>query len=656
MPTNAINDTGVKYVYDKLDAKKVDKEAGKGLSTNDYSNADKSKVGKIDETTSSKSGNPISISGLKANQLAINPIITFEPIQDLHGQSKPYPAGGGKNKAPLVLDKLKAINFGTWSGNVYTYGGGTFTVQTDSAGNITGILVNGTFTNNTVFYIANSSEEYFATVANKTVILNGCPSGGSVSTYSMGIWISGGGSVVDTGSGSSAITYPSSYANNNIAITCSGTISNKLFKPMVRLSTESDATFAPYENICPINGYDKVEALSCGKNIWDGTYDITIGVGQFLTESNVISPSGNWVVTNYIRVNGSKSYTISRTTAAGTSPAVCWYDANYNYINGSKYANATTKTISLPSNATFIRFSVYIGNEATRKAQLEEGSSATTYVPYVKPTSISESLGQTVYGGTLDVRTGVFTGTMAIKDMGDLSWGVSGSGTFHTGEIANSTKLVSSCYAYNDDSRITNNGNAELYLNNNEIAYRHGTNDRIYVKNTSYSDATAFKNAMVGQKIVYELATPFTIQLTPHEISLLKDYAYINTNGTSIALDYHNGELASLADVAQVGETVNELGDALVNDIIPGEITTKKWSFTNITITNNTDIPFEISMDGYDTLGLLSTQVAMIDRSKINGIVQQFLNSDGKIYLTFNTTQTISRAYIYLIVLYKRKH
>lgn len=47
MATNAANDTGLKHIWDKLIAKlalKVDKETGKGLSTNDYTTAEKSKL------------------------------------------------------------------------------------------------------------------------------------------------------------------------------------------------------------------------------------------------------------------------------------------------------------------------------------------------------------------------------------------------------------------------------------------------------------------------------------------------------------------------------------------------------------------------------------------------------------------------------------
>jgi hypothetical protein len=73
---------------------------------------------------------------------------------------------------------------------------------------------------------------------------------------------------------------------------------------------------------------------------------------------------------------------------------------------------------------------------------------------------------------------------------------------------------------------------------------------------------------MSGVMLIYELATPIEIQLTPHEISLLKDYAYVSTNGTSIALDYHNGEIATLGDVAQLGETVENANSHILDDII----------------------------------------------------------------------------------------
>ena len=69
-------------------------------------------------------------------------------VQDLHGYDSPWVGGAGKNLLKLSISDIKHKNtVGTWSGNVYTLYGITYTVQTDSDENVVGIKVNGTATN-----------------------------------------------------------------------------------------------------------------------------------------------------------------------------------------------------------------------------------------------------------------------------------------------------------------------------------------------------------------------------------------------------------------------------------------------------------------------------------------------------------------------------
>jgi len=508
---------------------------------------------KIDVSLESVSGNPLSISGLKSSQLAVNPVITFEPIQDLHGQSKPYPAGGGKNLAPLEISAIKGQNIaGTWNGNVYTINGGTFTIQTDSAGNVTGILANGNFTSQATFYITQNVEAYFNTVAGKSIILSGCPSGGSSNSYVLGLWVNGGGSVSDIGNGAS-YTYPSTYASNNIAITCfAGQTTNKLFKPMIRLSTESDSSFAPYENICPISGYDKIEVLSCGKNLVDGKlsgYAINAN-GTFASET------GYDVV--YAPVVKGASYVIS----SDGNATMAWFTNKPTATSQAYDSSRYTYTVGVAIIAPITGWIAFRTVTNCANSQIEYGSTQSTYEPPIKIIDLSESLGRTVYGATLDVRTGVLTVTHNAVDMGNLAWTkiVDGSYTYFRSEnitdmypaVYTSSDLVCSCYQTAPvpapqipDASIRFYNNAQMLI----------------VFDSRYTDATSLQTALVGQKVGYPLATPFTIQLTPREISLLKDYVYVSTNGTNIQFDYHNGELASLADVAQLAETYNRFAD-----------------------------------------------------------------------------------------------
>ena len=124
-----------------------------------------------------------------------------------------------------------------------TSNGITFTVNDDKT-----ILVNGNNdgTANSSFIINNYS------LKAGTYILNGCPSGGSSTTYRLAIQKTSGWSVLalDTGSGSEQFTIDEA-TNIQVAIFIQKgqTISNLLFKPMIRLSSIIDDTYEPYKSV-----------------------------------------------------------------------------------------------------------------------------------------------------------------------------------------------------------------------------------------------------------------------------------------------------------------------------------------------------------------------------------------------------------------------
>jgi len=559
-------------------AGKVDKVNGKGLSTEDYTTTEKNKLAgistgankvessttngniqidgtetqvyddsdiqdKIDVSLESVSGNPLSISGLKSSQLAVNPVITYNPIQDLHGQSKPYPAGGGKNKLPMTVQSIKDANTsGTWSGNAYTLNGVTFTILTDSANNVTGINVNSSqgASSTTAFFV---TKNY--TNAN-SLILNGCPSGGATNTYRLD---AGTDATSDVGSGKS-ISGGLSGVNIRIVIFSGVTMSNKVFYPMIRLSTESDSSFAPYENICPISGYDKIEVLSCGKNLFDISKVLvgTVSNGVWTLPATAGTPT-----TYDIKLKENTQYTFSGyEQQSASNKNVRLYIIYTDGTGANVFAdNNTTKTafnFTSESGKTIAKIAVLYGSAtgspsvAISELQIEEGTTATTYEPYHKTTDLSESLGQTVYWGRLLPRTGEFEVLGQIVDLSTLSWVLYQGSIYQSSDLqtlkkGGRTNLISDRYeAVNVDS-VANLGSNQMCGNR--------TTGVIYVGSTTPT----------GQ-LVYELATPFTIQLTPHEIALSQDYAYLSTNGTLIALAYHNGEMASLGDVELLNETI----------------------------------------------------------------------------------------------------
>lgn len=489
----------------------------------------------ITTDTTSASGNPLSIVGLKSTQNAINPIVTLEPIQDLHGQDKPYPAGGGKNKWNVTSQTASDYHGITAVLN----SDGTISLSGTNDGSLTSIVISSCYLENGVEYLLNGGY-------NENIFIRDITA--SVNQY-----------------GSIRVSLTGDGTNHQFQIrvlpntVITGTV--KIY-PMIRLATETDSSFAPYSNICPISGYDKIEVLSCGKNLYgDGNISGTLYVTQNLTKEL-----------------SAGTYTLSAIVVSSDTDAnVCLvYDATNNVSLGTIARSNARTSLTFTLSATCSALTFYASKSYPTSVddafsftdiQIESGNQATSYEPYHKTTDLSENLPQTVYGGSLDLNSGVLTVDRQIIDMGDFTWtrgNNSGSWTnyFLYTQISdmhnsntNDDDIVCSIYA----KQI---GGTTSTANDKSIITRN--NNYIYVRDDSYTDADVFKTAVTGQKLVYELATPIEIQLTPTELTLLKDYAYVSTNGTRIDLGYRNGEMATLGDVL---DAQNKLQEEIDNPI-----------------------------------------------------------------------------------------
>ena len=231
-------------------------------------------------------------------------ITSINAIQDLHGLPFPYVGGAYKNKLPLDITTIKARNtIGSWSGNTYTVNGMTVTVQTDADGNVIGIATNGTPSAEVQFVLTNDGLTFV-----DEIILNGCPSGGSFNDYMLYSTNSGG---ADYGSGIT-ITANTSHAYM-IIIRANVNVNGKVFKPMLRLSTESDASFAPWENKCPISGRtearvyteneDSTESayavIQLGQTVYGGEVDFNEGAAK-VTDGYIASYDGETLPSTWI--------------------------------------------------------------------------------------------------------------------------------------------------------------------------------------------------------------------------------------------------------------------------------------------------------------------------------------------------------------------
>jgi hypothetical protein len=282
--------------------------------------------------------------------LTLNNTIKAKMKIDLKGNTS-QDSTTGKNKLQYTLEDLKTNNTGgTWNNNVYTWNGITFTINDDLS-----ITVNGTATSVSYIYVnfynlgLTSGTEY---------ILNGCPSGGGVSTYSLRIY-AGNSYSSDLGNGLSFTFNNQTIVRVNVSN--GKNVNNLLFQPMIRLSSITDDTYEPYTGGNPAPNPDYPypvnvvtgdnEIVVCGKNlaniyvIPNQTKNLTLTIAN-----DTITISNNQNSVGYTNTNtklsdlcpnlqvGDTAYLFYDTTSTSSSK-------NIIYI-GTSWSNNSSKEIT----------------------------------------------------------------------------------------------------------------------------------------------------------------------------------------------------------------------------------------------------------------------------------------------------------------------
>ena len=294
------------------------------------------------------------------------------------------------------------------------------------------------------------------------------------------------------------------------------------------------------ENVRPISGRTSVNLGRSGKNLCG-----EIENGAINTSDGQNVPNATTYRTkDYIPVEYGTTYNINNLLAYSQATRVFFYDANKGYISNDTYLGTGASTgISVTvnvANAKFVRFhanQVIMTN--TTPVQVEQGNAPTAYeAPHIITLTIA--LGTTVYGGTLDVKTGVLTITDVIVDMGTLTWNkfTFQSNIYFGTTIDNIKRPATSSILPNviSDSYKVATG-ANIVTGAVEYAIGVATNESyLMIRDSRYTDADELTTALDGVYACYELATPTTIQLTGAELALLMGYNYISTDADSLTV------------------------------------------------------------------------------------------------------------------------
>lgn len=422
-------------------------------------------------------------------------VVDIEPVQDLHGQANPYPAGGGKNlfggeyNVKWVLPTPLSMHNGdtlTVSTSVPASGNPRINIYTGEDGA-------------TRWYNAGIND----TVNNRKV---------KVMIFTEDVTITA--FMVDVAE-------------------CTN----------IQIESGSTATdYAPYENICLISGWTGANVNRTGFNQWDEQWEVgalTDG-GQNKGDNNRIRSKNHTPV-----LSGTSYYFYN---VPNKAVVIFYYDAEQTFItNETLSANGTFTT---PLGCHFLRFymSTTYGTTYNHDTCINFSDIAKngTYEPYQGNTYAIDWTDEagTVYGGTLDVTTGVLTVDRKLVDLGDRNWSLLGNTGSRQAWVAYFSEIKPPANGSTPYDAISSEFKGVSYNASwlpgvfAPTASSSATGVAFCVESGKYADASEFKEAVTGVQFCYAIAEPQTYQLTPHEVSTLLGLNNIWADCGDTTVDY----------------------------------------------------------------------------------------------------------------------
>lgn len=237
-----------------------------------------------------------------------------------------------------------------------------------------------------------------------------------------------------------------------------------------------------------------------------------------------------------------------------------WYDASKTFISSNAIIDGS---ITAPANAYYMNFRMASGYGTTynHNIGINYPSRFTEYYPYT---------GRIVFGGELDITTGVLTctkGVVVFDGSSDETWQrYLSTNNFFTDAVvslikktnnntqwavADSLNWRANCWDLDLYGVFANHSNGRLYFNfNAEIA----------------ADLRTWLAAHPIQ-VVYELATPYTIQLTPQQIKQLLGTNYLDAGAYKLSVTFRTSGIIASDDVSEL------IGSEKILTVAPMDLT-----------------------------------------------------------------------------------
>lgn len=290
----------------------------------------------------------------------------------------------------------------------------------------------------------------------------------------------------------------------------------------------------PIDNIRPIHGFSEVNPTRAGKNLFDKN---AVTYGKWIDDATgeIVDISNRYCVSDYIPIKQGEIIYIPRKSTGRNG----YFDKNKNALG---YFNAQERAVTM-AHSGYLVISIDTNNADIDDLQVEAGSTATAYEPYVTPTIYPIQFGQEVYGAEVDAVNGVAHVTHRLEEY-DLTDALSATdlGTYTRYLFALSNILISS------DTELCNYApRAVDYMKQTTHFYCGGSsNNRFYL--FLDNSITQLSNIQVR----YKLAEPFDIQLTPTQIETLIGNNTIFADTGDIDLTYKDFDIAKRGNFREV--------------------------------------------------------------------------------------------------------
>lgn len=312
-------------------------------------------------------------------------------------------------------------------------------------------------------------------------------------------------------------------------------------------------------NVRPITGWTECNVTRTGINIWNES--VERGTISSITGMDVKS-SNNYRSIGYIPCKPNTKYYAFFGSGEGvgsesTGLYIRCYDANKNYINS--LTSVIEDVITTPTNCYYIRLVITnLTGDYTNDISINYPHTVTGYVHHTGNTTHSVAFpieAGTVYGGTLDVTSGVLTVTYGITILdGTQTWIYLSEGYY--------TRINNMKLGFLNPQSLCDRLPFVLGTSNPgiQLGYNGNTNASLFVRQaetltgaTTPSELNEWfsKN---NTTVIYPLATPITYQLSANQINTLYKQNNVWADSGNISVDYRTDVKQYVEQLTQPSE------------------------------------------------------------------------------------------------------